>query len=112
IILNIEIFCEQVIDGSPKNDIDGFTMDDVSLHKGVTVQTSTKDKYSKSIGTVMDFDEFVSTISNPSTRIKLSRCMNDLVAGTELSEDLFDLANSIWVNRGVGVESIRPVVIH
>ncbi len=105
-----ELFCEaSVLECKPEDPAIGFTNEDVYFFEGVVVFNKEKEDVA---GEVLAFENFLAKyVSEPMTRVFLSRKMDELKAAAALDEEAIQNVNSMYMNRDVG-EKIVDFKVH
>ncbi len=105
-----ELFCEaSVLESRPEDPAIGFTTEDVYFFEGAVVFNKEKEDVA---GEVLAFENFLAKyVSDPMTRVFLSRKMDELKAAAALDEEAIQNVNSMYMNRDVG-EKIVDYKVH
>lgn len=107
-----EFFCEaSILHGRPSNPALGFTNEDVTYFRGVTlydVEYMKNDDQGKPDGEVLFFDDFLSKyVSDPATRVFLHRKMEEMEEAVQMDEESLESVNQLWMNREVGEKIVN-----
>ncbi len=112
----IEFFSEAIFNPIPKDPKIGYTDDDATIFKGVSILNvdsepmSDGSEYHQSEGEIISYDDFVKEyITDVQARIQLDRVMDSMEQHTIVNDKMLENINLAWENRDPGNDELYEI---
>ena len=111
-----EVFCELTFDNAPADPTLGYTKEEATLFRGVTITTKkldTEESNFGSVGEVLEYTEFVNRyICDEVVRITLAHIMDSLCDSLVVTDQMIEKVNFAWGSRATNSKEIYSTQFH
>lgn len=116
VIIVFEVFCEITFGKAPSDPTLGYTREEATLFKGVTITTKENvvepDAF-QSMGEVLEYKEFSNQfISDEVTRITLEHIMDTMGETLHVTDTMLERVNTAWGSRATNSKELYYIQYH